>query len=257
MSIEFDLDEALVTGPRGTVFGPLSHGTGTSAAGAGAATTTATRTMPEVATGRGITVVLGQQGSGRTSLLLCLAGRMRLTGGSLRVLGTSSLAEIRALTAIAGFAEIDALEPSVTVGATLRERLAWALPWYRRAPRVTQKVAHELLTPAFGDPTPTVRTTNVSAGAGTTGVAQPAPRTLVRDLDPAQAVLLRIALALIDDPQMLVIDDFDELKNPRDRQRVAERLSALSRDGIGVVLATSDPRDVELFGPGGADLLEL
>ena len=224
-----ELREAHVAAARGTVFGPLS-----------------------ASSHRPVTVVCGASGSGRTSLLLSIAGRMRLSDGTISTLGDTGLAAIRARTGIAGFAEIDALEPAVSLGATLRERLAWALPWYRRTPRMSAALTEELLRPAFGD------------------AESPDPGTLVRDLTSAEQMLTRIALALIERPQMLIIDDFDALRDPADRARVAERLSALASGRalasgparasdraaagephafppIAVVLATSDPHDATLF----------
>lgn len=209
-----ELHEATVTAARGTVFGPVS----------------ATIRRP-------ITVVHGASGTGRTSLLLSIAGRMRLGEGTLRTLGETRLAQIRRRVGIAGFAEIDALEPAVTVGATLRERLSWSLPWYRHTPRMTDALAAELLAAAFG-------------GETLPSQLLPAHTTLVRDVDSAEQMLLRIALALIDVPEMLVIDDFDALRNPADRVRIATRLNALATDpsgGIDMVIATSDPGDISLF----------
>lgn len=200
------LVDAGVTGPLGTVFGPVAF-----------------------SNERPVTVVVGPRGSGRTSLLLSLAGRMRLADGGLTVLGETRLARIRRRTGIAGFADIDALEPTVSVAAMLRERIAWVMPWYRRAPRVTGELARELLEPAFGD------------------APQPDADTLVRDLSEAQDLLLRIALALFEDPRMIVVDDLDQVRDPGERRRVADRLDALAAHGTAVVCATSDPRDAGLF----------
>lgn len=181
-----------------------------------------------------ITVVVGDRGSGRTSMLLSLAGRMRLSDGAAEVLGVdagtrSGLAQIRGRSGVAGFEELDALEPSVTVGDTLRERLAWALPWWRRTPRVTPELSSELLAEVFGE------------------YEQPSPNTLIRDLDPAAEMLLRIALARIEGPELICVDDFDALRSPAERRLVAERLRALAVLGIRFVVATSDPRDAELL----------
>ncbi|QIK63056.1 hypothetical protein G7068_07485 [Leucobacter viscericola] len=210
------LEDAVVNGPRGAVFGPLA-----------------------VESDSAITMICGSRGSGRTALLLVLAGRMRLSLGSAEVLGTTRLAEMRRRIGIAGFADIDALEPTATVSATLRERLAWVSPWYQRTPKVTPAAARELLARAFGD------------------LAQPAADTLVQDLVPADEMLLRIALALTESPQMLVIDDFDELRSSADRQLVADRLTALAATGIRVVLATTDPADAMHFASEPPALIEL
>lgn len=203
------LSDAEVRGDRGTVFGPL----------------TARSDDP-------ITVALGPRGSGRTSLLLALGGRMRLASGELELLGNSStgkLSQLRKATGLVGFTGIDELEPSVTVGATLRERLAWALPWYRRAPRVTAEIMREFLAETFGDE------------------RLPAPETLVRDLTQAEDRLLRIGLARIESPRVLLVDDFDDIRDPEERRVIAKRIRAFARDGISTVIATADPRDLELF----------
>ena len=201
-----ELRAAHLSGPRGPVFGPL----------------TVTGSTP-------VTIVLGSRGSGRTSLLLAIAGRMRLSGGSLTTLGATTPAEIRRLTGVVGFEAVDALEPSVTLAASLRERLGWALPWYRRTPRITPQLARELLADAFGD------------------LEQPDPALLVRDLSPAEEMLVRVSLALIEQPRLLVIDDFDALRDPAERALVAERLSDLAQRGIRIVTASSDPGDAALF----------
>jgi len=212
-----ELRQAAVRGPRGTVFGPLT-----------------------VSSDRPVTVVLGSHGTGRTSLLLAIAGRMRLSEGSLVTLGATKPAEIRRRTGVVGFAEIDALEPAVTLGATLRERLAWAMPWYRRTPRMTPELTSELLARAFGD------------------YEQPDPATLVRELTPAEEMLVRVSLALIEEPEMLAVDDLDALRDPAERALVAERLSALAADGLRIAVATSDPGDAALLA-GSCDpaLIEL
>src|SRR4051794_5828343 len=103
-----------LTGDRGTVYGPLDL---------------------EVAAGT-LAVVRGPQGSGRTSLLLTLAGRMVPDPSSqVTVLGHELPGDRNALqreAALAGFAGIDELDDSVSVAQHVRERLGWLSPWYRR-----------------------------------------------------------------------------------------------------------------------------
>ena len=213
-TLAIELRGAEVRGSRGTVFGPLT-----------------------ASSDRPVTVVRGSRGTGRTSLLLAIAGRMRLSEGSLVTLGATKPAEIRRRVGIAGFAEIDALEPAVSLGATLRERLAWAMPWYRRTPRMTPELASELLGAAFGE------------------YEQPGPAMLVRELTPAEEMLVRVSLALIEAPELIVIDDFDALRDPAERAIVAERLQALAAGGIRIVLATSDPGDAALFTAAAAPVV--
>ena len=210
------LQDAAVRGPRGPVFGPLT-----------------------LSTADTITVVCGARGSGRTALLLTLAGRMRLTAGSAHVMGASRPADMRTRVGIVGFDDIDGLEPTATVAATLRERLAWVAPWYRRVPRLTPDVVRELLADAFGE------------------LEQPDPDTLARDLGPVDTILIRIALALLESPELLVLDDFDELRSNAERQLVADRLTALATTGTRIVIATTDAADVERFAGQSPMLIEL
>lgn len=219
------LEGAAVRGARGPVFGPVD----TESRGA-------------------VTVVLGGRGSGRTSLLLSLAGRMRLSEGRALVLGRDSatragLAATRRISGIAGFEAIDALEPGVPLGDTLRERLGWATPWWRRTPPMTTALSGELLGEAFGE------------------YEQPSPGTLVRELNPAEEMLLRISLALIERPEMLCVDDLDALRDPAERALVAERLRILAERGLRIVVATSDPGDAALLADPASstapDLIEI
>lgn len=214
--LAFELRGATVTADRGTVFGPVT-----------------------VASASPVSVVLGSRGTGRTALLLSISGRMKLSGGELTTLGETRLSEIRSRTGVVGFEAIDALEHAVTLGAILRERLAWAMPWYRRTPRITPELSSELLAAAFGE------------------FEQPDPSTLVRELGAAEEMLVRIALALMEGPELLVVDDFDAVRDPAERAVVAERLSALATQGISVVLATSDPGDAELFATHEPIVIEL
>ena len=203
-------------GPHGLVYGPLDM---------------------HVAAGD-LVVLQGPQGSGRTSLLLTLAGRMKpsATTVQLTVGGHDLPRERRAvqrLSAIAGFAGIDDLEPSVTVGDTVRERLAWQAPWYARTPRVTDARLRTLAAPTFG-PRPV-----------------PSATTLVRDLDEVDAMLLRIVVALTARPDLLVVDDLDQVHDTARRQIVWDRLAALttthptSATGLTVVASVASVGEVD------------
>lgn len=69
--------------------------------------------------------VEGPSGSGRTSLLLALTGRMKASEGT-AVVGGSTLpkqsAAVRRISALANVAGVTDLEPALTVGEHLRER---------------------------------------------------------------------------------------------------------------------------------------
>lgn len=202
-------------GPHGPVYGPLDM---------------------HVAAGD-LVVLQGPQGSGRTSLLLTLAGRMKPSRGTVQLtVGGHDLPRerraVQRLSAIAGFAGIDDLEPSVTVGDTVRERLAWQAPWYARTPRLTDTKLRTLAAPVFG-PRPV-----------------PAASTLVRDLDEVDAMLLRIVIALTARPELLVVDDLDQVHDTARRQIVWDRLAALTTAppttaGLTVVASVASAGEVD------------
>ncbi|MGW4959130.1 ABC transporter ATP-binding protein [Nonomuraea sp. NPDC004186] len=130
-----------------------------------------------------LTVVAGSAGSGRTSLLLTLAGRMEPTKGALNVAGHAGRRAIRKAVALALIDGVTDLDRSLTVGEHLRER--------RRRPY--QEILERV---------------------GLAGQE----RTLVRELDREQRVRLGLALALLDEPEVIVADNVDA-GLPADRQQ--------------------------------------
>ena len=172
----------------------------------------------------GLSVLRGDAGSGRTSLLLTLAGRMKHDGGTLTVAGLELPHKLRAvqkLSAVAGFSGIDSLEESVTVGATLRERLAWLSPWWSMVRKLDDADVAQICGPVFGD--------------------QPAPAasTLIWDLDETEKFLLRIALAMMGRPKVLFVDDIEQIRNSDSRAIVWHRLAAVAARRTDVVVSAS------------------
>lgn len=198
----------VLTGSRGPVFGPVDLD------------------LPAGA----LTVVQGPQGAGRSSLLLTLAGRMVPDRGSdLTVLGEDlprRRGVVQRRAAVAGFAGVDELDDSVTVGDVTRERLAWLSPWYRWTGRVSQERFAALAAPVFGD--------------------RPLPRvqTVIWDLDEVDAMLLRITLALAQEPDLLVVDDIDQVHDSGRRQTVWTRLEAVAAAGTTVIASVASLDEV-------------
>ncbi len=180
-----------------------------------------------------LTVVHGPQGGGRSSLLLTLAGRMVPDPRSrLVVLGEQLPRGRRAVqrrAAVAGFAGIDDLDEAVTVGASVAEHLAWLSPWYRPVPRVDQGVVDGLLGPLYGE--------------------RPVPRAdcRVHDLDEVDVMLVRIGLALAQRPELVVVDDVDQVHDLRRRQLVWSRLESLAARGVTVVASVASLDEVRRF----------
>lgn len=180
-----------------------------------------------------LAIMHGPQGGGRSSLLLTLAGRMVPDQESeLTVLGHPLPAERRAVqrrAALAGFTGIDDLDDSVTVGTLLRERLAWLSPWYRRVPVVHQGDVERFVEPVFGP--------------------RPLPRvdSVVWDLDEVDVMLLRLSLAMLQRPELLVVDDVDQVHDSARRHFVWSRLEALTTGGTTVIASAASLDEVTRF----------
>lgn len=149
--------------------------------------------------------VQGPAGSGRSTLLLTLAGRLARTSGEVLADGREvDAADLRRLAVVAHVAGVDDLDPTLTVRDHLRER-RWATGRDGRA----DLVAHL------------------------------APRTLVRDLGGHDRLLLHLALALPErgagQPRLLVVDDLDRGLGPAHQHDVWTLLRELADDGLTVV----------------------
>lgn len=199
-------------GGRGRIFGPIDLA---------------------VATGS-LNLVTGRAGAGKTSLLLTLVGRMKPNRGSdLTTLGRPlprHAAAVQRRSAAVGIHGLDDLDEEVTVAATLREREAWLARWYRivRAPD-DAKVAASCAT-VFGE--------------------HPAPRArqLIHELDEAENLQFRLALAMLSSPELLVVDDVDALHDVDSRRRVWDSLRALAEQGVTVIAAASTGGDLSRLG---------
>lgn len=145
-----------------------------------------------------LVAVVGPAGSGRTALLLALAGRMEFTTGT-ALLGRYRLPEqhrqIRRQVSLALVPGVNDLDPALTVGEHVRERLLLA----GRLPR------QAAVTTALRD-------TDLT------------PDTLVRHLDPADRQLLGLALARLDQPGLIVLDDIDADLSAADQRALWIRL---------------------------------
>lgn len=191
---------------RGTVFGPL-----------------------DLDIHDGVTVLQGAVGSGRTTLLLTLSGRMRQSAGTASTLGYRLPKQARAVqkaTGIAGFASIDELDGMVTVAEAIRERRAWLGSWFGPTPKADDDYVAATLAPVFAD--------RLVAG-----------KTYIWDLNESQLLKLKIALALMAQPSVLFVDSIEQIQSDESRQRIWAALAALYAErGISSVVtaASSDER---------------
>ncbi|GGO11727.1 hypothetical protein GCM10010116_23580 [Microbispora rosea subsp. aerata] len=168
-----------------------------------------------------LTVVTGESGSGRTSLLLTLAGRMKATEGTLTVGGLTAPRGIRKVAALGLFTQVNPFDDALSVREHLQERLRpRGLLWRRRHPdAVWSALAHAGLDPhalPHGD------------------------RTLARELTRDQAVRLGVALALLDQPSLLLVDDADTGIPAGGRRELWDTLRRLADAGLTVIAACTD-----------------
>ncbi|MFN3008103.1 ATP-binding cassette domain-containing protein [Mycolicibacterium wolinskyi] len=174
-------------GPWGPVYGPIDL---------------------DIAEG-GVTVLVAPSGSGRTALLMTLAGRMRPAGGALTVFGRTRARDIFRVAALAGIDEIDTVSESVTVRDLITEQRRWDAAWYRLVRRADENDLAALCAPVFGD------------------LPLPPLAEYFDALTELDQILLRVALANTARPPLLVVGNLDHLTDDRNRILLLDRLVAL------------------------------
>lgn len=162
-----------------------------------------------------IVALLGRPGSGKTALMLALAGRMRGWNGAATVCGHDAARDARRVRGIVGLGlmhDVNDLAETLTAAQHVAEQRLF-VPRRERS-----------------------RRTDVLARVGIADVAA----SRVRDLDAEERVRLGIALALVRDIRVLVVDDLDRELDSAERVRIYELLRELAAEGLTVVVACLD-----------------
>lgn len=176
-------------------------------------------------------LVTGPSHSGKTCLLLALAGRMALTDGYARVAGHMlpyGAQDVRRVAGLAEFEEVNPLDRNLTVGQHIAERLAAqsAVPGRRRA-RIAEEIA------AMN-----------RALAATTGGRDIGADTTIGTLTRYERKTLGVVLALLGDPRIMFVDDVDALRSSSDIQLFWQTLALLTRPrGVTVVAGLQSATD--------------
>ncbi|WP_432041284.1 ATP-binding cassette domain-containing protein [Streptomyces cadmiisoli] len=179
-----------------------------------------------------LVAVAGPSGSGRTSLLLALTGRMKATEGTAVVGDVRLPRQSAALRRISGLAHVPGvtdLDPALTVAEHLRERAllqrrfgdslrALLRPRSERAREARRRIDDAL----------------AAAGLDTETLPK-GPRTAVRDLERLEALRLSVALALVGRPRLLGVDDADLKLSMAERAEVWALLRSLADSGTTVL----------------------
>lgn len=167
----------------------------------------------------GVSVLICPAGSGRTALLMTIAGRMAPQSGELTVFGQDCARDIFATAALAGIDELDTVPESVTVRDLITEQLRWDAPWYRLVARADAAALSAMCAPVFG-PHPL-----------------PPLNEYFEELSELDRLLLRVALANTKRPPLLVVGNLDFVTSDLNRDLLIERLIDLGRDQT-IVTAT-------------------
>jgi ABC-2 type transport system ATP-binding protein len=168
--------------------------------------------------------ITGPAGSGRTSLLLALAARMPFTTGSLRVCGhglPEGASSVRSAVAVARAGGANDLEPELRVRDHLIER------------------------GVRGD-----REALFDKACGRLGLTVDR-YALAGDLAAGPAALLCLALALLDEPRIVLLDDLDRGLPGAEQSELWQRMRALTEDGVTVLATSTDSTPAH----GWADIL--
>ncbi|MGB2571287.1 ATP-binding cassette domain-containing protein [Micromonospora citrea] len=165
--------------------------------------------------------VTGPPGSGRTSLLLALAGRFPHNAGTLRTHGPAALGQV------AGVHEPD---PALTVAEHIQERLLLLGPVPRRRRRLVPVAAVRARRAYRRDALATAL-----SGAGFTGDVPLEKDVRGRDLTPVQRQVLGLVLATLSGPGLIVADDVDANSDAPERAWLWAALARLADQGYAVV----------------------
>jgi ABC-2 type transport system ATP-binding protein len=163
-----------------------------------------------------VIAVAGLGGSGRTSVLLTLGGRMRASEGTLRVCGQvlpRAAARVRALTSVGQIGGAAELEPGLRVGDHVTERaLAGRVPGGKTAFESARDVVKADLR----------------------------PHHLIGELAPWEVTAFALTLALMEARPLILLDDLDKGADATAQAWLWEAARRVAGTGPCVVATTTE-----------------
>ena len=158
--------------------------------------------------------LLGPNGAGKTSTIRMIYGFSPLSGGSLRVFGLDIGTEWRAIRSRLGVChQDDSLDEEMSV----RDNLELFAGFFGIARSIARERATRLLT-FFG--------------------LENREKASVRELSGGMMRRLALARALVNEPDLLILDEPTTGLDPQTRHQLWGKLSDLKRQGVTIVLTT-------------------
>src|SRR5699024_4995491 len=178
-----------------------------------------------------LVVITGASGTGRSALLLAIAGRLKPTTGSLQVAGQTlapdrpnhrALKQVRERVAVARISHHISLDGDLPVAVNVRD----AADWSRQRPADLQDRIDEW-----------------RERSGLTFE----PHTPVAELPALEVTALHLLLAAALDPDVIVLDDADAGLVPTERAQLWQLAAAVAASGPTVIAtATEVPAEADL-----------
>jgi ABC-2 type transport system ATP-binding protein len=158
--------------------------------------------------------LLGPNGAGKTTTIGMIAGVLRPTSGSIRILGTDAVGSGRSALRDLGLApQIVALYPALTAEENLRFfGNLYGISGKRLDDRVRYLLEISGLTARVREP--------------------------VSEFSGGMKRRLNLACALVHEPKLLLLDEPTAGVDPQSRERIYEALQTLAEEGLAVLLTT-------------------
>lgn len=175
-----------------------------------------------------VAIIQGPAGSGKTSLLLSIAGRMRVASGEGHV-GDLDIRKqprrVREQVSVGHVAGLTDLENDFTLAQHIAERLIMLQPWYKPwASRSSLREVVDVIRETFESATEVIE--RLPVGTFSAADANDADfliddegKAFVSDLSELQKFLLELSLASLAQAPIVVLDNVDYLRERQDRAR--------------------------------------
>jgi ABC-2 type transport system ATP-binding protein len=166
----------------------------------------------------GLAAAVGPNGSGRSSLLLAVVGRMRGLTGRLSVAGVDAVEEHRTVaqrTSIARISDLVELEGQLSV-----------------AECITERALIDAVAPQHAE-------TLFAAMERTVGF-EVARRDLVDELPALEQAVVAVILATLRPSRLVVLDDADARLDIADQRLLYEALRAIAAAGPAIAISTTE-----------------